>query len=152
MTHHASTHEKADTNTDTDTDAPMPLHRRIHRVGVVVLGLGLISAVVLYVVALNNGDSGTGGTSEPDFSGDRRFNYQLERIGGKSAIYMAAINRWLGSLWHGTNLAWTVGTLSLLMALACFWLANFLSYPPLPEPEERADPADGCAPGTSESP
>lgn len=144
MTHHASTNTpSAPPTSDSDSHNTVPLHRRIHQAGIVVLVLGLLSAVVIGVVALNNGDNGD---SVPDFSGDRRFNYELERLGGKSAIYMAALNRWLGSLWHGTHLAWTVGTLALLVALLCFWLSNFLSYPPLTEP------AESPAPGSPESP
>ena len=120
----------------TDSPAPSPTHQRVHRAGLVILAVGLLSAVVVYVLAISHPDP----HPAPDFSGDRRFNFELERIGGKQAIYMAAINRWLASLWQGTNLAFT---LSVLAALFCFWFANLLSYPP-------ADAADapGAAPAT----
>ena len=123
----------------TDSPAPSPTHQRVHRAGLVILAVGLLSAVVVYVLAISHPDP----HPAPDFSGDRRFNFELERIGGKQAIYMAAINRWLASLWQGTNLAFTIGTLSVLAALFCFWFANLLSYPP-------ADAADapGAAPAT----
>ncbi len=104
-----------------------PLHKRIHLAGTVVLVVGVISAIVIYVVAA----SGNSANNVPDFSGDRRFNYELERLGGKFAVYSAAFNRWLATLWVGTTLAYTVAALSLVAALVCYWLADFLSYPPL---------------------
>ena len=114
-------------NTPPDTATDVPLHRRVHLAGYWVLGLGLLSAVLIYLYAYAHPDT----QNLPDFSADRRFNYNLERLGGKAAVYMAALNRWLGSLWQGTTLAFTVATLSVVIALLCFWLANLLSYPPL---------------------
>ncbi len=111
----------------TTSPSKTPLHRRIHVAGTVVLVVGVISAIVIYGVAAASSHA----SNAPDFSGDRRFNYELERLGGKFAVYSAAFNRWLGTLWVGTNLAYTVAVLSLLTALACYWLADFLSYPPL---------------------
>lgn len=112
----------------------MPGHRKIQLAGTFVLVMGLLAALVIYLVAL----AGSGAQNMPDFSQDRRFNLELERIGGKSAIYLAALDRWLSGLWHGTTLAYTVGTLSVAVALACFWLANLMSYPEVaqPHPEE----------------
>ena len=99
-----------------------------------MLVVGLLAALVIYVLARNSS-----APEAPDFSGDRRFNFELERLGGKSAIYLASLNRWLGTLWQGTQLAWSVGVLSILIALLCFWLANFLSYP-LPEENDETTP------------
>ena len=113
----------------------MPTHRRIHLAGVIVLVVGVLCAMALYAVAAYGGDT----PSVPDFSADRRFNYEMERVGGKFTVYLAAFNRWLAGLWHGTNLAYTVGVLSVLTALACFWLANFLSYP---LPQDTLHPPD----------
>lgn len=96
----------------------------MHRLGVVVLVLGLLAAVAIYIAASTSPVSG----STPDFSGDRRFNLEMERIGGKSSVYVAAFDRWLASLWHGTTLAFTVGVLSVVVALVCFWLSNLMSY------------------------
>ncbi len=106
-----------------------PLHKRVHLAGTVVLIVGILSAIVIYVLAASSSSA----NNLPDFSGDRRFNYELERLGGKFAVYSAAFSRWLATLWVGTTLAYTVATLSLVTALLCYWLADFLSYPPLDE-------------------
>jgi hypothetical protein len=114
-------------NNATPHTSSVPLHRRIHQTGIGILVLGLFSAALIYLVAYNNPEA----HPAPDFSSDRRFNYEVERLGGKAAVYIAAFNRWLGSLWHGTMLAFTVATLSVLIALLCFWIANLMAYPPL---------------------
>ena len=100
----------------------MPGHRKIQLAGTFVLVMGLLAALVIYLVAL----AGSGAQNMPDFSQDRRFNLELERIGGKSAIYLAALDRWLSGLWHGTTLAYTVGTLSVAMSLQS-WLRSSAS-------------------------
>jgi hypothetical protein len=115
--------------------AATPLHRRIHLAGIVVLAVGLLSAMAIYVFATLHDSA----SNAPDFSADRRFNYEMERVGGKFTVYAAAFNRWLSTLWSGTALAYTVAVLSLLIALLCFWLANFLSYPAL---EDAPAPKD----------
>ena len=103
----------------------MRRHRKIQLVGTSVLVTGLIAALVIYLMAR----AGSGVQNMPDFSQDRRFNLELERIGGKSAVYVAAFDRWLSGLWHGTALAYTVVAMSVVVALVCFWLANLMSYP-----------------------
>ena len=105
----------------------MSLHVRIHKAGIWILVLGIATAVVIYISAV----SGAPALDLPNFTQDRRFNYELERLGGKAAVYLAAFNYWFASLWHGTNLAFTVAALALFAALVCFWLARFLSYPEL---------------------
>ena len=109
----------------------MSLHRRIHRAGYWILGLGFVAAVLIYIAAVY----ASPGSAAPDFTQDRSFNFALERLGGKAAVYLAAFNYWFASLWHGTRLAVTVATLSLVLALMCFWVAELLSYPD-PDPIE----------------
>jgi len=118
------------------TPVPLPLHRRIHRAGLVTLIVGLLSSVAIYLFAAWQGAQ-AGADSAPDLASDRGYNFAMERIGGKSAVFAAAFNRWLGSLWHGTTLAFTVASLSVLVALLCFWLARFMSFP-LPADEAPA--------------
>ena len=115
------------------------MHRLIHRAGIVVLVVGILSSIVIYVWAASHSSA----SSAPDFSADRRFNYEIERVGGKFTLYSAAFNRWLGTLWVGTTLAYTVAALSVVTALVCFWLADFMSYPALddtpPPPKGSSD-------------
>ena len=95
----------------------MPLHKRIYRAGMVILVAGLLSAAMVYVFAAD-----TAATIE---LGDRRINeFQIERIGGKATVYVVRFNEWLGSLWHGRQLAFTIGAISVFIALICFWIAS----------------------------
>jgi hypothetical protein len=95
----------------------LPPHKRIFRAGVVILVAGLLSAALIYVFAAD-----TEATVE---LGDRRVNeFQIERIGGKATVYVVRFNEWLGSLWHGRQLAVTLGIISIVIALVCFWIAD----------------------------
>ncbi len=114
--------------------ALVPLHSRIRQAGLLLLALGLLSAAVIYLYAISHPDL----HPAPDLSADRRYSFEVERMGGKAALYIAALNRWLGSLWHGTTLAFTVASLSVLLALLCFWLANLMAYPPVAAPDSAA--------------
>ena len=109
----------------------MSLHRRVHQAGYWILGLGIATAVMIYMAAVYAAPGG----DVPNFTEDRGFNFALERLGGKAAVYLAAFNYWFASLWHGTRLAFTVATLSVVAALMCFWIADLLSYPDAIEPD-----------------
>ena len=61
----------------------------------------------------------------------KRYEYEMERIGGKSNVLAAELREWFVSLWHGKRLAHTVVFLSVGGSLACFLLAHLLSLPPL---------------------
>ena len=101
----------------------LPLHKRFLYSGVVILFAGLIGAALTYVFSA---EDATGGPVTE--IGDRRANeFQIERIGGKATVYVVRFNEWLGSLWQGRQLASTVGVLSIVIALACFWVAGLVS-------------------------
>jgi len=57
----------------------------------------------------------------------RAYERSIELFGGKAMIPMVRFNQWLGSLWHGERLAFTMGVLSIVVALACFWVARLVS-------------------------
>ena len=112
----------------------MSLQKRMHLVGAAILGTGLLSASLIYVFAAD--DAAT--TIE---LGDRRSNeFQIERIGDKAAVYAVRFNEWLGSLWHGPQLALTIGAMSLVIALACFWIADRAKTPLPGDQDEDAEP------------
>ena len=95
----------------------MPPHKRIFMAGVAIAVAGLLSAALVYAFSAD-----TAPTIE---LGDRRANeFQIERIGGKATVYVVRFNEWLGSLWHGRQLAFTIGIISIVIALVCFWIAD----------------------------
>ncbi|MEJ1959587.1 MAG: hypothetical protein WDM70_09345 [Nitrosomonadales bacterium] len=58
----------------------------------------------------------------------KRYQYDMEHIGGKFAIVTDEITQWLSSLWHGRRLAYTLAILSICIALVCFLVAQHPDY------------------------
>ena len=110
----------------------VPLHKRIYYTGVVVLVAGLIGAALIYVfsAAIPVTDPAT------ELANRRAYERSIELFGGKAMLLMVRFNQWLGTLWQGERLAFTVGVLSIAVALACFWLAGRASEPMASDPGE----------------
>jgi len=64
--------------------------------------------------------------------------YEVERLGGKATVYAVRLNHWLGGLWHGRPLAYTVAGLSTAAAAACWWIADGIA--------DHAPPPPGATP------
>jgi len=122
---------------------PLPL--RFYRAGICVLSAGLLSAATVYLTASDAKDGAIGYESAGNHSyaimpGDSKlYQYDLERIGGKSAVMAAELNDWLASLWHGRQLAYTLAFLSVGTAVACFILAHLLTLQPWPNDTDDRD-------------
>jgi hypothetical protein len=101
----------------------VPLHTRFNQAGVGILFVGLIGAALVYLFAGNDGNADT----DSDMTVNKLYVFQMERIGGKAAVVGAELNQWFDSIWHGRELAYTLGALAIAAALACFWIANRLS-------------------------
>jgi hypothetical protein len=110
-----------------DTQArDIVLQRRFRAAGTLILIVGLLAAAVVawravpdtdqaYVAMLNN---------------TKRYEYQMELMGGKSNILASELSQWFWSLWHGRRLAQTLTVLSVGGSLACFVVAHRLGFPP----------------------
>lgn len=57
----------------------------------------------------------------------KRYVSQLERIGGKQAVLFDELLTWLGSLWEGRRLAYTIATLSAAVSLCLWAFATYLT-------------------------
>src|SRR3982751_3720882 len=84
--------------------------------GVVILVAGLIGSALVYLF----GADGYGGDVAGALGNRRASEFQIERIGGMATVYVARFNLWFTSLWHGKQLALTVGVLAVVVAFACF--------------------------------
>ncbi len=99
---------------------------RLYIMSAVILIVGLGSSLAIYVAADREQDEGQqyeiiGGKIYP--GGQERskaYRHNLEVFGGKAAVLADDFNRWFESLWHGTTLAFTVGTISALISLGFF--------------------------------
>jgi hypothetical protein len=108
----------------------------LHLIGVCILIVGLLAATAVYFTASPGDTSGAigyevvNGQTYPVMAGDTKSSdYQLERIGGKSAVWGVEFTQWLGSLLHGRRLAYTLFILSAGGCLTCFTLDHFLTHP-----------------------
>lgn len=103
---------------------------RLNLLGVLILCVGLATAfwlfrdagedasdVISYVIA--------DGQSYPVTTADSKlYRLQLERFGGKMAVFADDLNRWLASLTHGKGLAGVIALLAIVMAVGCFLAAR----------------------------
>jgi hypothetical protein len=103
--------------------ASRPLHLRVYRTGVAILVVGLVSAALIYLLAPEDPNA----DAAREIASGRAYEYNIERIGGTAAVYTVRFNQWLGSLWHGKQLAATVAVLALVVALLCFLLARMIA-------------------------
>ena len=101
----------------------------LRRLGGALLLVGLLAAVLVFLMVPGE-DAGVSGDNMVSPESVKRYNYDLERLGGKSLVWVAEFNDWLGSLWHGRKLAGTLIVLFGGAAWICFWIST------LP-PEER---------------
>jgi hypothetical protein len=109
---------------------------RLKRIGAAILVLGLLSAIVVFIFASEAPGNATAyqiidGVSYPvDVNNTKSYNYNMERIGGKSAVFASDLDDWFSSLWHGKKLGYTLAVLSIVSTLLCYWLAYLFSLPP----------------------
>ena len=117
---------------------PTRLSRRLRWAAWAVLCVGALAALLIDLLSPPP-------LAVPDWAADRAYSFEVERIGGKAALYIAQFNRWFFALWHGKSLATTVGVLAVLLAVCFFGLADWVAYPLPPE----APPAHGEGDGQS---
>jgi hypothetical protein len=98
-----------------------PLYLR--RWGWGILIAGVCTGALIYLLA--DPDSAAGASVE--MADARVYNYNVERMGGKAALYAVRFNQWMDGLWHGRSLGVTVAVVAMVLALLCFWLSGLMS-------------------------
>ena len=94
-----------------------------------ILLAGLLAAALIYGTAADDDDALAyeivDGVAYPVLASESKaYRHDLERFGGKSALFADDLRRWLISLVHGKRLAVSVGALAGIAALACFAAAR----------------------------
>jgi hypothetical protein len=110
-------------NKDNPHGKASPIHSRFDLAGALILVVGLVIAAAIYATSADDGSAAV----SQELMNTKRYEYQLERIGGKAAVFAVEFNQWFESLWHGKHLASTVAILSIVVALGCFFVAHVLS-------------------------
>jgi len=111
--------------------------RRLRLLGVILLVAGLPAAGWVHHRATDNAVAEKLFRAGTLISGNaKRAENELKEIGGQSNVIAAEFSDWFSSLWHGRRLSTTLVVLALSGALACFFLAHLLNYPPAPDRPE----------------
>ncbi|PRC94099.1 hypothetical protein [Solimicrobium silvestre] len=140
--------EKNDENAVQKVIENEQLVNRLRRIGFGILIVGLLSAIAVFIFAstANNADGNVvayeniGGVSYPvDASSSKGYQYNVERVGGKSTLLAVELDDWFASLWHGKKLSYTLAFLSICSALGCFLLARLFSLPPHEDEVDNQD-------------
>jgi hypothetical protein len=113
------------------------LQKRFRLAGLIIVIVGLLAAV-----AISRWAAADAGGSDADILGDsKRYDYAMERIGGRSNALASELREWFAGLWHGRKLARTVVVLSVVGSLGCFLVAHLYSFS-LP-PDDRTGGNEG---------
>ena len=115
--------------------------RRLRQAAAIILAVGLAAAALVYARA-GTPDDASGGYA---IVGGQAFaveespaqRAQTERMGGRALVVTTQFNHWLGSLWHGERLAWTLAALSAFASLLCLYIAGVLAEDMGEEPPHR---------------
>jgi hypothetical protein len=111
-----------------DATERSPYEIRMRRIALGVLVVGLSIAAAVYAMAPPDGDANYPGIYVASVSNSKKYQLELERIGGKAAVVAVEFDDWFGSLWHGRKLAGTLAVLSVGVSLLCLLAAKL---PPL---------------------
>lgn len=110
------------------------LASRIKRLGYVILFAGLAISLALYFLigpGSHHNTAGHDNTVDGTFlvqgTDSARYQYQVERMGGKSMLLMDQLNDWFDSLLQPDRLPYTLAVLSALAALAAFLVADMIA-------------------------
>ena len=102
----------------------------LYLIGACILVAGLAGSAVIYLNASADradviGYEFAGGQAYVVHAQDSKaYRHDLERFGGKAAIFADDLNRWFASLWTGKRLAYLVAAVSIGGALVCFRAAR----------------------------
>jgi len=108
------------------------LQTRLYLITVIILLVGLGSAVLIYLTAENDSDSVLGyeivnGHAYPISPEDSKmYRHDLELYGGKFNVIADKFTRWFVGLWHGKSLASTVACITVLISIGFIVVANSL--------------------------
>ena len=108
------------------------LHAFFNLISVIILLVGLGSAVYIYQTAEDDLSSAlgyevVGGSAYPIMPQDSKmYRHDLELYGGKANVLANELTNWFAGLWHGTSLAFTVACITIVIALGFLFFASAL--------------------------
>jgi hypothetical protein len=104
----------------------------LNLISVMILLVGLGSAVLIYRTAENDSNSVLGyeiigGQAYPIMPEDSKMYLRdLQLYSGKAGVLADEFRRWFVGLWYGKSLAFTVAYITLFISFVVFYAANHL--------------------------
>ncbi len=86
---------------------------------VAIMLVGFSSAALIYFTAGNPPES----TLVHEFENSKRYVHDLELYGGKMNVLADQFRRWFDSLWEGKSLAFMIASITIIISLACSFVA-----------------------------
>lgn len=114
-----------------DETWPVTPQTRLRGGVLAILAVGFASALGIYLTAQPPPANPLG--YEPEDT--KKYVRDMEVYGGKANLLASEVRHWLGSLWHGKRLAFTVVVLTVIAACAF----AFFAVPLPPETETRKE-------------
>jgi hypothetical protein len=113
-------------------------HMRVYLAALVMFVVGSLGGTLIYLLNTSDDDGTT-----PIIGNAKAYNDQLERIGGRSAVFADQFNRWLAGLWHGERLGITVVVLATISTLVLLWVARQMERDELYRTAQKVDKPQG---------
>ncbi len=114
-----------------DNNKSKDIRTRLRLISFAILAIGAVSAVAIYWSAANAPeDSGYEILGENIYPGggyDKKYVHDLQLYGGSAAVLSDQFMRWFNGLWHGTQLAYTVAVIAVVLSFVTFVVANNIS-------------------------
>lgn len=104
----------------------------LNLISVMILLVGLGSAVLIYRTAENDSNSVLGyeiigGQAYPIMPEDSKmYLHDLQLYSGKAGVLADEFRRWFVGLWYGKSLAFTVAYITIFISFVVFYAANHL--------------------------
>jgi hypothetical protein len=92
---------------------------RLYILALVILAVGLVSAVIIYFTAGEVPENVLVSETE-DF---KKYVRSLELYGGKANVLAVEFMNWFNGLWRGKSLAYTIGVITIIVSCGIFFVA-----------------------------
>ena len=108
------------------------LHTCLNLIGVLILLVGLGSAILIYRIAEKDSNSvlgyeeGGGSVYPVKPEDSKKYLRDLELYGGKANVLTDEFRRWFIGLWHGESLAFTAAGITIFISFGVFYAAHHL--------------------------
>lgn len=99
--------------------------RLVQRLGLAIAACGLVVGTIVHATPAS--DAGA------DQVARQREMREVDRLGGTATVQTVRFNLWLGSLWHGERLGWTLAVLGLVVGGACWKFGELMAEDDLPD-------------------